>query len=306
MPASPPFSKWGTRVKAILSWGFNVKVIVTRPRLEADVWVKQLRALHFDAVALPLIHIGAAADIESIKRVWQNLHQYCAIMFVSSNAVRYFYLSNMLLAGEFIYYSAIKNIANLDNSASCPRLPRMWATGPGTREALLAQSVPSDLIDSPAADAVQFDSEALWNIVKHQVKPGDKVLIVRGSTPNTKDAEGVAMNGRPWLADQLTAAGVQVDVVVSYQRSAPVFDVSELALMAQAATDQSVWLLSSSEAVANLAAHLKEIPELNLSQARAIATHPRIAQAARDAGFGVVYESRPLLADVAASIESLL
>ncbi len=280
-----------------------MKVIVTRPRLEADVWVKQLRALHFDAVALPLIHIGAAADTESVKWVWQNLHQYRAIMFVSSNAVRYFYPLNMPIAGEFIDYSAIKNIANLDNSASYPRL---WATGPGTRDALLAQSVPSDLIDSPAADAAQFDSEALWNIIKYQVKPGDKVLIVRGSTPHTKDAEGVAMNGRPWLADQLTAAGVQVDVVVSYQRSAPVFDVSELALMAQAATDQSVWLLSSSEAVANLAAHLKEIPELNLSQARAIATHPRIAQAARDAGFGVVYESRPLLADVAASIESLL
>ena len=39
-----------------------MKIIVTRPRLEADVWVKQLRALHFDAVALPLIHIGAPAD----------------------------------------------------------------------------------------------------------------------------------------------------------------------------------------------------------------------------------------------------
>jgi uroporphyrinogen-III synthase len=226
-------------------------------------------------------------------------------MFVSSNAVRYFYPSNMPLAGELIAYGAIKNIVNLDKLAS---IPRMWATGPGTREALLAQSIPSDLIDSPASDAAQFDSEALWNIVKHQVKPGDKVLIVRGSTSNTKHVEGaesVRMNGRPWLADQLTAAGVQVDFVVSYQRSAPIFDVSELALMAQAATDQSVWLLSSSEAIANLAAHLRLIPELNLSQARAIATHPRIAQAARDAGFGVVYESRPLLAEVAASIESM-
>jgi uroporphyrinogen-III synthase len=170
---------------------------------------------------------------------------------------------------------------------------------------LLAQSVPSDLIDAPAADAAQFDSETLWHLVKNQVKPGDKVLIVRGSTPNAQDTEGaktVRMNGRPWLANQLIAAGAQVDVVVSYERSAPVFDAAELMLMANAATDKSIWLLSSSEAVANLGA----ISNLDWSHARAIATHPRIAQAAREAGFGVVYESRPLLAEVAASIESQL
>ena len=280
-----------------------MKVIVTRPRLEADAWVKQLRALHFDAVALPLIHIGAVGDDNDpdndVVKAWENLHQYRAIMFVSSNAARYFFPLNMPLAGELIDYSAIKNIANLDKLASPPR---MWATGPGTRDALLAQSVPADLIDSPAADAAQFDSEALWSRVHHQVKPGDKVLIVRGSSLNTNDAESLAMSGRPWLADQLTAAGVQVDVAVSYQRSAPVFDAAQMALMVQGATDKSVWLLSSSEAVANL----RTVSGLNWSHARAVATHPRIALAARDAGFGVVYESRPLLVDVAASIESLL
>ena len=276
-----------------------MKVIVTRPRLEADVWVKQLQALHFDAVALPLIHIGAFADTTDVAKAWENLHQYSAVMFVSSNAVRYFHPSNIPIDGELIAYTAIKNIANLSNKAS---KIRMWATGPGTRQALLEQGVPNDHIDAPALDAAQFDSETLWSIVKNQVKPGDKVLIVRGSTPNNVGAEGVAMNGRPWLADQLAAAGVQVDVVVSYQRSAPVFDAAELALMAQAATDKSVWLLSSSEAVTNL----RTVSGLNWSNARAVATHPRIAQAARDAGFGVVYESRPLFANVAASIESLL
>lgn len=276
-----------------------MKVIVTRPRLEADVWVKQLQALHFDAVALPLIHIGAFADTTDVAKAWENLHQYSAVMFVSSNAVRYFHPSNIPIDGELIAYTAIKNIANLSNKAS---KIRMWATGPGTRQALLEQGVPNDHIDAPALDAAQFDSETLWSIVKNQVKPGDKVLIVRGNTPNNVGAEGVAMNGRPWLADQLAAAGVQVDVVVSYQRSAPVFDAAELALMAQAATDKSVWLLSSSEAVSNLGT----VSGLNWSHARAVATHPRIALAARDAGFGVVYESRPLLADVAASIESLL
>ena len=279
-----------------------MKVIVTRPRLEADAWVKQLRALHFDAVALPLIHIGAPADNQDVTKVWVNLDQYSAVMFVSSNAVRYFYLSNMPLAGELIDYRAIKNIVNSEVKAA---KPRMWATGPGTRDALLAQSVPADLIDSPDSDSAQFDSEALWSRVQHQVKAGDKVLIVRGSSANSTDvdgAESVRMNGRPWLADQLTADGVQVDIVISYERRAPVFDAAELALLRQVSTDPSIWLLSSSEAVANL----QSITDVNWPNVKAIATHPRIAQAARDAGFGVVYESRPLLADVVASIESML
>ena len=286
---------------------------MTRPRLEADVWVKQLRALHFDAVALPLIHIGARADNQDVTKAWVNLDQYIAVMFVSSNAVRYFYSSNMPIDGVFIASAAIKNIVNLEVKVA---KPRMWATGPGTRDALLAQSVPADLIDSPDSDAAQFDSEALWNIVKNQVKLGDKVLIVRGRSLGLKGANGVEsakMNGRPWLADQLIATGVQVDEVISYERCAPVFDAAELALLRQASADQSIWLLSSSEAVANLCS-ISGLSSslglgLNWSQARAIATHPRIARAAKDAGFGVVYESRPLLSDVArlaASIESQL
>jgi uroporphyrinogen-III synthase len=287
-----------------------MKVIVTRPRLEAEAWVKQLQALQLDAVALPLIHIGAPKDRHAINQAWTNLLQYTAVMFVSSNAVRYFYSLNTHLASEFSAYAAIKNIVNLQDKVTTPRI---WATGPGTREALLAQAVPSDLIDSPAADAAQFDSETLWNIVKHQVKSGEKVLIVRGRSLSLKDAESAKlakMNGRPWLADQLITAGVQVDEVVSYERRAPVFDAAELALLCESSTDQSIWLFSSSEAVANLCTVSGlvsgSVGGQSWSQARAIATHPRIAQAARDAGFGVVYESRPLLKDVVASIESLL
>ncbi|MEG2631782.1 MAG: uroporphyrinogen-III synthase, partial [Comamonas sp.] len=46
------------------------------------------------------------------------------------------------------------------------------------------------------------------------------------------------------------------------------------------------------------------LPGTDWRQARALATHPRIAAAARQAGFGLVQECRPSLNDVAASIES--
>ena len=101
---------------------------------------------------------------------------------------------------------------------------------------------------------------------------------------------------------QIAAAGGTVDFVAAYERGAPQFDADQQALARQAATDGSVWLLSSSEAVAHLAAAL---PGQHWGQARALATHPRIAQAAQAAGFGSVNECRPAFNEVAASIESL-
>ena len=47
------------------------------------------------------------------------------------------------------------------------------------------------------------------------------------------------------------------------------------------------------------------LPAQRWAQAHALATPPRIAQAARQAGFGHVRECRPALGDVVASIESL-
>jgi len=85
-------------------------------------------------------------------------------------------------------------------------------------------------------------------------------------------------------------------------RRAPVLNANALALVQVAAADGTVWLFSSSEAVTNLCT-------LAAGQcwrlARAVATHPRIAQAAGAAGFAVVCESRPALVDLLASIESL-
>jgi uroporphyrinogen-III synthase len=70
--------------------------------------------------------------------------------------------------------------------------------------------------------------------------------------------------------------------------------------MRRASTDGSIWLFSSSEAIAHLPIGL------DWGQARALATHPRIAQAAREAGFGQVLQSRPALPEVLASIKSVI
>ena len=264
-----------------------MRVIVTRPQREAQRWVRDLSALGLDAQALPLIKVGPVADPADLVHAWQHLSDYVGVMFVSGNAVEYFFASKPPLATEFIALSAIKT--------------RAWATGPGTARALVREGVAPERLDVPASDAAQFDSEALWQLVGAQVRSGERVLIVRGC-----DAAGSASagpgTGREWFANRVAQAGARAEFVVAYQRCAPEFSPHERQLARQAATDGSVWLFSSTEAVANLSAWL---PGQSWSGTRALATHPRIAAAAKKAGFGVVCESRPTLPDVVASIESM-
>ena len=260
-------------------------VIVTRPAREAQRWVQDLSAQGLQAQALPLIEVGPVADPAALKQVWQQLDDYVGVMFVSGNAVDHFFALKPTLAPVFNGQAAIKT--------------RAWATGPGTMRALLRAGVGPGWLDAPASDAGQFDSEALWQVVAAQVKPGDRVLIVRGGDAAGSSGQG---SGREWFANRVAQAGAQADFVVAYQRQAPVFSVAEQQLARQAASDGSVWLFSSTEAVGNLCAAL---PGQRWAGARALATHPRIAQAVKEAGFSSVTESRPTQSDVLAALQQM-
>lgn len=253
------------------------RVWVTRAAQDAAPWIQGLNDLGLDAQSLPLMAIGPATDVQAVHSAWQQLAQYQAVMFVSANAVRYFF-----------------------QAAPKPASPwgpaRAWVTGLGSRAALLAAGVPELLIDAPASDAPQWDSEALWTVIAPQVLTGQRVLIVRGS-----DAQG-QVAGRDWLSTQLQAAGVRVDQVAAYQRLIPILTDAQRGAAAQAAVDGAVWLFSNSEAIAHLQAAL---PEQDWSQALAVATHPRIAQQARLAGWGFVAIAQPSIFAVASSIKSL-
>jgi uroporphyrinogen-III synthase len=256
-----------------------MRVLVTRPAREAQRWVHELRLAGITAFALPLIDIGPPPDEEAVREAWARLDRFDAVMFVSGNAVdRFFAL----------------------RPPSLPNWPRpqmrAWAPGPGTRDALLRAGLPVEAIDHPGANAQQFDSKALWGVVGGQLGTGQSVLVVRGGDAAGQDS------GRDWLANQLAKREVAVDTVVAYCRRPPQWTPAQRELAQQAAADGSAWLFSSSEAIG----HLKsQLPAQGWSAARAVATHPRIAQAATDAGFGVVCLSRPTLADVVASIESI-
>lgn len=264
-----------------------MRVIITRPSREANKWAAALSDTGYDAVALPLVEVASAPEPQSVAAAWQGLGAFDAAMFVSGNAVEHFFASNTAVAQVFSASGAIKT--------------RALATGPGTVAALLRAGAEAAWIDAPGQDSQQFDSEALWAVMGAKVCPGFRVLIVRGAgaASETLAAEG---QGRDWFARQVLAAGGTVDYVVAYQRVAVRLQGEDLALAGQAASDGSVWMFSSSEAIGNLVA---SCPGQDWSAAKSVVTHPRIGDAARKAGFGTVIESRPSLASLLASIESL-
>ena len=266
-----------------------MRVIVTRPKQEARQWVDALADAGYEAVALPLIGVLPTPYPEAVQAAWQRLDSFDAVMFVSGNAVDHFFAQKPAEALVLDAHGAIKI--------------RAFVTGPGSFSALKQAHVNPVSIDMPDRDAGQFDSEALWAVVRHRVVPGYRVLVVRGTNfAEGLDAAPAEGAGRDWFADQVRAAGGHVEFVVSYQRRAPKLSDSERHLADVAAGDGSVWLFSSSEAIANLVA---ACAGQSWAQAKAVVTHSRIAQAARVAGFGVVCESRPTLAALMASIESL-
>ena len=273
------------------------RLIVTRPAQDAERWCHDLAARGIPTSGLPLIVIGPAAQPSAVANAWATLQSYQAVMFVSSNAVRYFHASKQ--ASDHIKRRHLAT--NI----------RAWAPGPGTAQALVAAGWPAHRVDGPAPQAAQFDSPHLWASVARQIQPGHRVLIVRGEEATAKEDANAAPHkgaaatdssrktgaashgsGRDWLQQQLLQAGAQVDTVAAYRRQPPVLSAAQRKLALEASHDGSVWLFSSSDAVRNLC---RAMPGTTWHQALAVATHPRIAATACSAGFGQVTESLPTL-----------
>ncbi len=253
-----------------------MRLIVTRPAAQAGGWVQTLNALGVHAVALPLIEIAALDDPHTLHAAWGQLPGCALAMFVSANAVQHF-------------------LAAAPPGTRWPGGVLAGSTGPGTTAALRAGGVPPGAIVEPAADAQAFDSEALWLQLSQRPWDGRQVQVVRG--------EG----GRDWLAEQLRAHGAQVQFVTAYRRLPPVLDTAAAGLLqsALAAPDHHVWHFSSSEAIGHLL-HLAQAqqPAPAWGRSIAVATHPRIAQTAVDAGFGQVHRVGPSPAELAAWLQA--
>jgi len=272
----------------------SLDLILTRPAQESQVWLSGLERAGHNAVNWPLIEIqpitnsSPLADQLERQTIFNNINTFAALVFVSSSSVEHF-------------FKALQG-------ATVPRTP-CWVTGPGTAQALQKHGVPSQQIVSPPANAVQFDSPQLWEVTKNLVKPGEKVLFIRGSdaVPHITNPKSLLQetaksspSGSEWLMTQLRQKGVGVSEICVYLRCAPLWDEAQKQSAIETLDQGRIWIFSSSLSVQHLE---RLIPHQDWSRARALATHTRIAQCALEIGWGVVQVSRPTLSDVLTSLE---
>lgn len=260
-----------------------VRLLVTRPQPQADEWAAALREAGQAAEALPLIATLPTADPSAVTQAWQALTGTRLVMFVSPAAVHGFF-------------------AHRPATAPWPADTLAAAPGPGTRRVLMRAGHSAGLRDaqvlSPSADAEQFDSEHLWPLLAPLDWAGARVVLACGG----QDGQAA---GRPWLTQQWQARGATVAPLVCYQRAPATWtpDQQALARAAIAHPAAHLWLFSASEALHHLGRH--HIPSLALgapvdwSGARALCTHPRVAEQARALGFGQVAVCQPLPGAVA-------
>lgn len=185
------------------------RILVTRPRSQAEALVQRIHAEGGAALCLPTIDIAPLMDATVLDRALSRLHEFDLVIFVSANAVLQT-AARMALTG----------------SGALDRIACAGAPGPGTADVLSKKG--ARRVIAPLA---RFDSEGLLEEMQRQGAALERVLILRGGG----DDGG---SGRDWLTDALRGRGSMVEVVSCYRRvpSAPRKD-SIAALLARAAPD---------------------------------------------------------------------
>jgi uroporphyrinogen-III synthase len=249
-------------------------IVITRPSGQARQLSEALQAnllksgisteLFPKIICLPLLTIVPKSDGGLAQQITEALQSADLAIFISPNAI------------ECTMRLLEKSWQELSN-----HLIPIGVMGGSSMSALKNHGIGIEGTPTPVIlpeDNAHWDSEGLWSeLQKLQWNwSGKKVLIFKGD------------GGRDWLAETLQNAGAQVEAISVYARvpldlNSPAWnDIHEIDFA------QSVWLLTSSEAVRYLGQ-----AKLPMGLATAICPHHNIADAAAQIGFGEVLTCEP-------------
>lgn len=260
-----------------------MKVLITRPRAQADALAERVRASGHEPLIYPALAIAPVADAAPLDAALARLASYQLVIFVSPNAIEH-------------------ALARL--RAPWPAAVAIGVMGPGSIAALGAHGIvaPQYTIHAPgigADGAARFDSEALFERLAPAGLRGARVLIIKGN------------GGRPWLATHLAAAGAIVDLVESYRRDKPRGDAAveaQLRLLIASGAPAAV-VVTSSEGLAHLCTLLDALGgAAAMAWLRAcpwLVPHARIAENATAAGMAQVLLTGPGDENISRTLESM-
>ena len=251
-----------------------VTVVVTRPGAAGRALADELGRCGLPALWLPAFEFGPAPDEAQARAVLARLADFDLAILVSPQAVR---ATAALLAGPW------------------PKATAIAAVGAGTRAAVVAAiggAGSARLLPERDGDIEGSGSEALWPLLQAMQPVPRRVLLLR------------AQSGREWLSEQLQAAGSAVTPLAVYTRLPHVPPAELRSRLAAAARGALASVVSSSDAVDALANMLADEPAVlqALRAGPALASHPRIAERLRAAGFTRVAVCAPAAGAIVASL----
>lgn len=252
-------------------------VIVTRPAAPGRRLAMTLRGRGLVVAWWPAFEIGPPPDEDRVRQALARLSEYDLALFVSPNAVL----------------------------ATSERLPGAWpaataigAVGAGTRAAALTElpgATEAGIVAPDEGD--ESGSEGFWRAWRASGRRARRVLVLRAAT------------GRDWIIDQLRGADAEVDTLAVYDRRPHRLPEGERARMRAWIAEGAapITVVSSAEAVG---AALEQVAVVEggakwLQGGWAVATHPRIAERLRAAGFARVEIAAGGDPDVIGKLESI-
>ncbi len=229
---------------------FGQRIIVTRPREQADDLCARLAELGADVLLQPAIEIAPVADPRSIAAVLDRIGEFEWLVFSSANGVR-------SLLDRMLERDDVRRLAGV----------RLAAIGPATADELRRYSLHAELVPG------EYRAEGLAAALKDRVR-GQRVLLAR------------ATRGRELLADELRAAGADVEQVVVYESR----DLShpDPAVAEALAAGRVAWVTVTSSAIAR---SLVALFGPQLKQARLASISPVTSETLRQLGYEVAAEA---------------
>ncbi|CAN5395059.1 hypothetical protein BH11CYA1_BH11CYA1_03750 [soil metagenome] len=244
----------------------GLRILVTRAEDQADSFATQLRAEGATAIERAVLAVGPAADYSDLDRALKQLDQYQWIIFASQNAVA-FTLQRLAEIGLGRQSDNSRNSTAINPPNSCTDSPpnstahkpqnstthspfkhcQIASIGSATSECLSKAG-----IEVAFQPSVYVAENFVAEFLACKNLAGERVLW-----PKTNI-------GRPFIAEQLTAAGAIVETAIAYESGLPANPAqlgNELVLLLKAKAIDVITLAS-----AQTARNLSELLELGLQQ----------------------------------------
>jgi uroporphyrinogen-III synthase len=226
----------------------GVRVLVTRPREQAENLARLIEARGGEAIRFPVIEIAEPRDTRALLALIDHLKDFALAIFISPNAVN----------------RAMSLIAARGG------LP------PGLRVACVGRGSARELkhfgIENAIVPPDRFDSEALLELPELLQVAGKRIVIFRG--------EG----GRELLGDTLRARGAEIEYAECYRRLRPDTDTTPL-LRRWERGEVDVVSVTSVDGLRNLFDMVGKAGQPWLIRTPVVVVSERMAQVCRELGF---------------------